>query len=113
MKVKDRPVSTSSMYSKLLARVLAESDRAQPDPSAEEALAQYLRCLPVGAPAGCRAPGPHWVESALADQVAYDAALIRYARSLGLPCDVQRFGWPRDERRSTERLVASHGVLGE
>jgi hypothetical protein len=104
---------TTSMYSELLTHMLAESERAQPDPSPEQALAHYLRCRRVRAPAGWRAPGPHWVESDLADEVAYDAALIRYARSLGLPCDVQRFGWPRDERHSTEVLVASDGVLGE
>ncbi len=104
------PGSTGSMYSELLARMLANSERAQPDPSCRQALAEYLRCRPGSGPTGWRAPVPHWVDSALADEVAYDAALIRYARSLTVQCDVQRFGWPGDGRRRTERLVASRGA---
>jgi hypothetical protein len=51
-KVKDGPVPSRSMYSDLLARTLAESERAQPDPSAEQALAEYLRCRRGAAAAG-------------------------------------------------------------
>jgi hypothetical protein len=101
------------MYSELLARVLAESERAHPGPSPEQALAEYLRCRRGAAPAAWREPDPHWVDSALADEMAYDAALIRYARTLGVPCDSQRFGWPHDERRMTERMLASRGALSK
>lgn len=101
------------MYSELLAHVLADSERAHPDPSPEQALAEYLRCRRGSAAAVWRAPGPGWVDSALADEVASDAALIRYALSLGLQCDSQRFGWPHDERRVTERLLASRGALSK
>ena len=104
------PGPTCSMYSELLARMLAESEQAQPEPSPRQALAEYLRCRRGSAPTGWRAPGPHRADSALADEVAYDAALIRYAQSLAFQCDVQRFGWPGDERRRTERLVASRGA---
>ena len=92
-------MSTRSMYSELLACVLAESEQAHPDPPPEQVLAEYLRCRRGAAQAAWRDPDPGWVDSALADEVAYDAALIRYARSLGLQCDSQRFGWPHDERR--------------
>jgi len=106
-------VPTSSKYNELLAHVLAESERAQPGPSREQAHAEYLRCRRGSAPAAWREPGLHWVDSALADEVAYDAALIRYARTLGLRCDTERFGWPHDERRTTERLLASRGALSK
>ena len=79
----------------------------------EQALAEYLRCRRRSAAAAFRAPGPGWVDSALADEVAFDAALIRYARSLGLRCDSRRFGWPHDERRMTERLLATRGALSK
>jgi len=102
-------VPSRSMYSDLLARTLAESERTQPDPSAEQALAEYLRCRRGAAAAGWRAPGRSWVDSALADEVAYDTALIRYAGSLGLECDVQGFGWPHDERSRIERQLESRG----
>ncbi len=112
--VKDTdPVSTSSMYADLLARTLAESEQAQPDPSPEQARAEYLRRRRGSGPVEWRASGPRWVDSALADQVAYDAALIRYARSLGLNCDAERFGRPHDERSRIEQQVESRAALNK
>jgi hypothetical protein len=48
-----------------------------------------------------------WSTGAIADQVAYDVALLRCARCLEMDCDPDRFGWPQDERQRLERMFAA------
>ncbi len=55
---------------------------------------------------GHGAPAP----SALATQVAYDLALIRLARSVGLACQPNDFSQPETQRHELRRALASRGV---
>ena len=47
---------------------------------------------------------------ALSDQIAYDVALIRYARCLGIACRPSDFDPPTRGRQDVERAVAECGI---
>jgi len=99
-----------SLYSDLLDAALQEREQSEGDPSSGEALARLVQyrheVVWRQQPASDRA----LTTPALADQMAYDVALIRYARSLGIDCDPEGFGSPRDERQRLERVLASRGI---
>jgi hypothetical protein len=48
--------------------------------------------------------------SEVADQLAYDVALVRLARSLGTEWDLCRFNQPLRERRTLERALGVRGI---
>ena len=48
---------------------------------------------------------------ALSDQIAYDVALIRYARCLGIACGPSEFDPPTRGRRIIERGIAERGAI--
>lgn len=48
---------------------------------------------------------------ALSDQIAYDVALIRYGRCLGIACRPTDFDPPTLGRQVIERRVAERGVI--
>jgi hypothetical protein len=97
-----------SLYSDLLDAALRAQGQSEGAPSSGEALAQLVRRrheVIWNQPSGQASTTP-----ALADQMAYDMALIGYARSLGIDCDSEDFGSPQDERRRLERVLASRGI---
>jgi hypothetical protein len=99
-----------SLYVDLLDAALSERDLSDDAQSSGEALAQldWYRHEVIW---NQRSPSDRdWTAPALADQMAYDIALIRHARSLGVDCDPDRFGSPEDERKRIERLLASRGI---
>jgi hypothetical protein len=103
-------MSPRSLYSDLLDAALRAQDQSEGAPSGAEALAQLVRrrhevIWSQRSPSGQASTTP-----ALADQMAYDMALIRYTRSLGIDCDSEGFGSPQDERRRLERVLASRGI---
>jgi hypothetical protein len=51
-----------------------------------------------------------WAASALANQVAYDVALIELARSVGIACDPATFDPPELRRNEVDRELAARGV---
>ena len=51
-----------------------------------------------------------WGSAALANQVAYDIALIDVARSVGLACDPSSFAQPQRRRLELERQLIERGV---
>ncbi|HEY3941426.1 MAG TPA: hypothetical protein VGL60_02980 [Acidimicrobiales bacterium] len=51
-----------------------------------------------------------WAPVAVADQVAYDVALIRLSREVGIECDPAAFDPPEQERARLRRVLASCGV---
>ena len=51
-----------------------------------------------------------WSSAALANQVAYDLALIDLARCLGLDCDPASFDQPQRRRIELEGELISHGI---
>jgi hypothetical protein len=51
-----------------------------------------------------------WAATALANQVAYDVALIDLARSVGIACDPDTFEQPERRRNELNRELAARGV---
>jgi hypothetical protein len=71
-------------------------------------LGEVLRCrarLGVGAPTPVGS-----APAAVADQLAYDLALLRLAGRLGIPVDVRRFAQAQKERVRLEGELADWGI---
>ena len=99
-----------SLYVDLLDAALTEWDLSEETQSSGEALAQLVwhRHEVIW---NRRSPSDRdGTAPALADQIAYDMVLIRFARSLGVDCDPYRCGPPEDERQRIERVLASRGI---
>jgi hypothetical protein len=102
-------VNDMSMYSQLLD---AAFDAGAPDVGGSRTahLSDLLVCRTQRQDKvrvkGQNAVGP----SALASQVAYDLALIRLARSVGLPCQPDDFSQPELQRRQLHQALASQGI---
>jgi hypothetical protein len=103
-------VDPVSLYVELLNAALSEREQCERVPCADEALAELVRCRRQVV----RREGPQAdrgsATTALAEQVAYDIALARFARCVGVDCDPHRFGWPHDERKRTESVLVSRGI---
>ena len=99
-----------SLYSDLLDAALRERDQSEGAPSNGEALARLVRYRHEVVWKQRSTSDRASTTPALADQMAYDVALIRYARSLGIDCDSEGFGSPQDERQRLERALASRGI---
>jgi hypothetical protein len=52
-----------------------------------------------------------WSFSALANQVAYDLALIELARRVGIDCAIKTFQQPENRRTELMQELNSHGVV--
>jgi hypothetical protein len=103
--VRARPLYVDLLYAALSAR--GQSEKTPPSGEALSRLVWQQH----------EVIGNRWAASdrngavpALASQIAYDAALILYARSLGIDCDPDRFGPPEDERQRIERVLAARGI---
>jgi len=99
-----------SVYLELLHSALEERERAGGAPSARAALAELVRCRRQTLWNQRSPANPDWAVGALADQLAYDIALIRYARCVGIDCDPDRFGWPHGERETIEQILTARGL---
>ena len=84
----------AEIYTELLAAALTEREGSELPLSATEALAQVVTCRRNAVRSGVTPIRRGWATVALADQVAYDSALIRYAGIAGVSCDSRRFGSP-------------------
>jgi len=94
------------MYAQLLGAALYERRRQDPPVARGERLADLLRCrsqLTTNA-------SSNGVAVAVADQLAYDAALIEFAQGLGIDVEVCGFDRPSVERRRVEQALASRGI---
>ena len=77
-----------------------------------ELVAVARRCrsrLEANKPAATR---EGWAPGALADQLAYDVALVRLSRQLGVASDVRAFGRPPAERLRLEAELSARGFEG-
>jgi hypothetical protein len=98
-----------SMYAQLLGAALGRAPSIEEAVTMGEALAELLRCrrrLVTNDPTA----GPDWVPAAVADQLAYDVALIRVARRYGVECELRNFAQPGSERRRLELALTSRGL---
>ncbi len=113
------------MYSQLVSHALAERDPYDGDGDAElfETVVRLRAALPVqptGSANGSNAHdgvygggdpryGSGGVTSRVADEVAYDVALVTLCRRLGVEHDPECFDRPDVERRALERELACRG----
>ncbi len=104
------PTQAGSIYVELLEATLGEREPSLRSLSASEALAELVRRRRRVVWTGSSPVERDWAAAALADQVAYDSALIRYSRRLGIDCDPRRFGVPGPERQRIEHALESRGI---
>jgi len=101
-------VRALSIYAQLVSQALdGESLRGR---TTGEAFAELVRCRRRFGHGAAARTVPGWASSAVADQVAYDVALILLARRHDIECSPLRFEHPRQERQRLERGLASRGV---
>ena len=97
------------MYTELLREALDDSQERYDDPTSGQLLARLLRCRSVleGTSATPKMGGGL---SAVATQLAYDVALVAFARQLGITSGPEDFDQPQRERARLERALSSTGV---
>jgi hypothetical protein len=100
----------NSMYAHLVASALGELEKSQGSPVAATALSELRRCRRQLRMSLASRTGRDWAPAAVADQVAYDVALTRLARSLGVECDPTTFDRPEQQRLRLERAIAVAGI---
>jgi len=103
----------SSMYAQLIRQAIDNREPSEEERTRGEALAELLRCRVRLGVATHADSG--WASSAVADQLAYDLALIDFAQFHGIDCDPFEFGQqPQKERVRLETALASRGdFLGD
>jgi len=101
----------SPMYARLLEAVLTdEGEPATGTPTRSSGpLAELLRLRHVMDKHADRADAG-WALQAVADQLAYDAALVRMARKRGVPIDLCAFDVPERGRADLEQALVERGV---
>jgi hypothetical protein len=98
------------MYNRLIEATLAVPTTPDGSVSSCRTLSEVVRCRRRLVSAEWREAGGPSVDAVLAGEVAYDVALIRYARSIRVDCDPRAFGWPHEERRKIEQRLESLGI---
>jgi hypothetical protein len=98
------------MYSQLLASALDIDWHSDEERTSGAALSDLLRCRG-------RLGGNQWSQSgedgrygALANHLAYDAALIKLARLLGVACGAEEYDLPEKARARLERALTIRGI---
>jgi len=99
-----------SMYAELLDLALGRP-RANGEATKGEALAGLMERRAALRSGGSREQADDGVSGALADQLAYDSALIRLARQLGITCDPRDFRRPDRGRQQLEEALAARGIV--
>jgi hypothetical protein len=97
-----------SIYAQLVSQALdGEASRGR---TAGEAFAELLGCRGRLQQGVASRTVPGWASSAVADQLAYDVALIVFARHHDIECSPVLFEHPQQERLRLEQGLASRGV---
>jgi hypothetical protein len=96
-----------SMYTQILETAIEER-QPQTASSEAQALSELSQCR-VRMNANLFNRGADWASTALANQIAFDVALIAFARSLGIACDPEAFEQPEVCRAELGRELASRG----
>jgi hypothetical protein len=99
------------MYAQLLEAVLTdEGDPSAPVPARSSGpLAELARLRHVMDKNADR-NDPRWGLQSVADQLAYDAALVRVARKRGVAVDLGAFDVPEQGRAQLEQALVDKGV---
>ena len=99
-----------SMYARILEAALRDRSRSDAGMTTEEALAAFLECrLHLGSTASSERSAD-WGSAALANQVAFDLALIDLADSVGLGWTPSSFDQPQHGRIALHRELISRGI---
>lgn len=99
-----------SIYAQLLDDALAQTQSHETSTTGDAALAQLLE---LRRRLGGYLPGDRevdWAPAAIAEQLAYDVALIELSRYLGIEASVTGFDQPKHERTRLERALAARGL---
>jgi len=97
------------MYTQLLEAVLAYEADPDTQPRSQGPLADVVRLRHTLERHAARTD-PGWALQAVADQLAYDAALIRLARKRGIPIGAGDFDNPERGRTALEDALIAKGV---
>jgi hypothetical protein len=98
------------MYTQLLESALDQVQQTEVQLSAGDAIAELLRSRGTLRRSRSSDDGSGWALGAVADQLAYDIALISLARCLAIECDLGAFGRTQDERSRLEQALAARGI---
>jgi len=99
-----------SIYSQLLSAALDQAEGSDDEPTTGEALAKLLAYRSRLEPDVRTRKGSDWAAGALADQLAYDIALIGLARCLEIEFDLNNFDQRQLERNRLERALEARGL---
>jgi hypothetical protein len=99
-----------SMYADILDSAFGWLPKAESPPTMTDAINVLVDCRTrLGQTRTTERP-TDWAASALANQVAYDVALIELARSVGIACGPDTFDQPELRRSELRRELAIRGV---
>jgi hypothetical protein len=102
-----------SIYAQLLDQALGQT-HSHESSTTGDALAQVLQLRHRLGANRSGYTGVDWAPAAVADQLAYDVALIELCRRLGVEVNLSRFGQPQHERARLEQALVARGIrLGE
>ena len=99
-----------SMYSQLLNAAFETSRNPETEFAVGDMLVELLQARrSLGSDMQTHF-GSSWAPEAIADQLAYDVALIRMARHMSIDCDPGDFDPPQSERARIENALESKGI---
>jgi hypothetical protein len=99
-----------SMYTQILDAALRERSPPDAGMTTGEALSVLFQCRHHLVSIAASERGVDWSATALANQVAYDIALIDLTRCVGVDCDPHSFDQPERHRTELRQKLISRGV---
>lgn len=99
-----------SIYAQLLIDALGQRHAEDESPTTADTLAQLVKARDRLSFNRSSYTESDWAPAAVADQLAYDVALIELARLHGIEVSVARFSRPLPERTRLERALVSRGI---
>ena len=99
-----------SMYTQLLRQALDDAQVRHAEMTAGQLLANLLRCRSELLETTSAIPGRSGSLGVVATELAYDVALVGFARQLGIGSGPEAFDPPRRERAQLEQALSSSGV---
>jgi hypothetical protein len=98
-----------SMYTQLLGAALERHSLSPSEATSGQALADLLHSRKRLKEATRH--GSNWASAAVADELAYDIALIELARLVGVECEIGEFDKPAEGRTHLEERLESRGIF--
>ncbi len=102
-------VQVTAIYTQLLEAVLTYEADPEDGPRSQGPLADVIRLRHILDRHATRTD-PGWALQAVADQLAYDAALVRLSRKRGIAGGLEAFDIPEQGRAALEDALIARGV---